>query len=172
MTTNFEFKKPYIKPLPKGLKLKELDVMIATWFGSGLIRPAPGTFGTLAALPAGYLFQLIGGIPLLLIATFLTFFIGKKAAALYEERTGEHDASSIVIDEAVGLWIAGIAAGTNPILWFCAFLLFRLFDIVKPWPASRYDKRGSGAYDVMMDDVIAGIFAFFGVATLANIYLY
>ena len=71
----------------------------------------------------------------------------------------------------MGVWIAALPAGINPDLWIAAFVLFRLFDIYKPWPASYFDKRGRGGFDVMMDDVVAGAFAFLGVASLALLYL-
>ena len=162
---------PYIKPLPNGLKFLNPRVLLATWFGAGLIRPAPGTMGSIAAVPFGILIQYLGGMPALIIASIILLIIGVSVSNYYEKHSGEHDSSSIVIDEVVGIWIAGIPAATNPILWVLAFCLFRIFDILKPWPVSIYDNRKKGGYNVMMDDVVAGIIAFFGVATFATLFL-
>ena len=93
------------------------------------------------------------------------------AAGYYGRKSGRKDDQSIVVDEVVGLWIAAIPAGTDIRLWLLALVLFRLFDIWKPWPASFFDKRGKHAFDVMMDDVVAGFYAFLGVATGAFILL-
>ena len=159
--------KPSIRPLPPGLAFFSPTVLIATWFGSGRIRPASGTIGTLAALPFGIVIGAIGGPAGLALAALILFFIGKAAAEAYGKKSGSSDDQAIVVDEAVGLWIAGIPAAAAPGLWIIAFILFRFFDIYKPWPASFFDERKNGGFDVMMDDVIAGIFAFFGVATLS-----
>lgn len=162
---------PHFKKLPNGLKITDWRIILATWFGSGLMRPAPGTMGTLAAVPFGMYIQHVGGMMALCIAIAVVFAIGLYVSDYYEKKSGEHDASSIVIDEVVGIWIAAIPAATEPFLWVMAFILFRIFDILKPWPVSMYDKRKTGAYNVMMDDVVAGILALLGVATFAIIYL-
>lgn len=162
---------PHIRPLPAGARMSDASVLIATWFGSGRLRPAPGTLGSLAALPFGYLISVNGGIGGLLLITLAVLIIGTFAATRYGEKSGEKDDQSIVVDEVVGLWIAGLPAEGNLYLWLAAFFLFRLFDVIKPWPASFFDKRGGGGFDVMMDDVIAGIYAFLGVATLALLTL-
>lgn len=157
----FSFKKI---ALPEGLKFKNTNVLVATWFGAGLLRPAPGTIGTLAAIPPGFLISyFLGGFGLLIAALFL-LVVGTIAASFYGRKSGQKDDQSIVVDEVVGLWIAAIPAGTTLGLWIAAFLLFRLFDIWKPWPASYFDKRGKSGFDVMMDDVVAGIFAMMGVS--------
>lgn len=163
--------KPGLSPIPAGTEFKNLNILIATWFGSGLLRPAPGTMGSLAALPVGYAISYFMGLPGLALASVLLLWIGTIAAGYYGRKSGKKDDQSIVVDEAVGIWIAAIPAGTHIHLWLLAFLLFRLFDIWKPWPASFFDRRSKHAFDVMMDDVIAGIYAFFGVATGAFIAL-
>lgn len=162
---------PYIKPLPNGLKLTNPRILLATWFGTGLIRPAPGTMGSIAAVPVGFFIQYMGGMIALAVAALILLIIGIKISDYYEKHSGEHDASSIVVDEVVGVWIAGIPAMTNPFLWVMALIFFRIFDILKPWPVSMYDKRKRGGYNVMMDDVVAGILALLGVATLADFFL-
>lgn len=159
--------KSSITPIPEGLTARSPSVLIATWFGSGRLRPGPGTCGSLAALPFAFVILTLGGPLALLIATIVLFFIGLKAAAIYGRHSGVKDDQAIVVDEVIGMWLALLPAGANPLLWLVAFVLFRFFDIYKPWPASYFDKRKKHDYDVLMDDVIAGIFAMGGVAFLA-----
>lgn len=159
--------KPRISPLPQGAGNNRLAVMIATWFGVGRLRPAPGTLGTLAAVPFGFVIMALGGPLALLACTVLLFFVGAKAAGVYGRLSGTKDDQSIVVDEVIGLWIAALPAAFVPGLWILAFVLFRFFDIYKPWPASYFDRRQKNDYDVLLDDVIAGIFALGGVAFVA-----
>ena len=156
-----------IEPLPTGMDKNSAVAMIATWFGSGRLRPASGTIGTLAAIPAGYIIQATMGVYAMALAAVLITIVGAMAADRFSKASGNKDDSSIVIDEVAGLWIAAIPASTTPELWVVAFLLFRIFDIYKPWPASFFDKRGKGGWDIMLDDVIAGIFAMMGTASAA-----
>ena len=164
--------KPRLAPLPAEASLLQPAMLLATWFGAGLFRPAPGTIGTLTALPFGFLIAWLCGPPGLLVAAILFYFIGVWAAGRYGKASGETDNQSIVIDEVVGVWIAAIPAGIHWQLWIWAFLLFRFFDITKPWPASFFDrKKAWGGHSVMLDDVMAGIFALAGTGTLALLLL-
>lgn len=164
--------KPGLRPLPPGLSMSSPVVLIATWFGAGRLRPASGTIGTLAALPVGVLIQYYTGMMGLAIAAVALFIIGTIAAEIYGRKSGNPDDQAIVVDEAVGLWIAALPAEQVPILWVMAFIFFRIFDVCKPWPASFFEKRKGGGLDTMMDDVVAGFFAFLGVAaTAANVIL-
>jgi phosphatidylglycerophosphatase A len=143
---------------------------IATFGGVGLAPKAPGTWGSLAALPFGYGLHVLGGFPVLVLATLIVFAVGWWATARETEGQDDHDPSEIVIDEVAGQWIALWALSGG--LWFAGqpphifpwpgllggFLLFRLFDIFKPWPVSVFD-RMSTPFGVMMDDVVAGILA-------------
>ena len=156
-----------LSPLPVGLSPTSPTVLIATWFHSGCLRPAPGTIGTLAAIPFGYAIMSLAGPLGLAVAAILLGIIGTRASTDYGKKSGANDDQSIVVDEVVGLWIAALPAAENLFLWIIAFFLFRLFDIWKPWPASFFDNRCNGGFDVMMDDVVAGIYAFFGVAIAA-----
>lgn len=130
--------------------------------GSGLLKPAPGTWGTLAALPVWLLFAntspVIYGAILLLSSLIGIYLCGYTATAM-----GTHDHSAIVWDEFVGMWIAlFLVPVTVPMTWLgvlIAFLLFRLFDIWKPWPIGFIDKHVHGGFGIMIDDVIAGVFA-------------
>ncbi len=154
--------------------------LIATFGGVGLIRPAPGTWGSAAALPLGWVLHGLGGFPLLALATFAVAALGWWAARAEETATGSHDESAIVIDEVAGQWIAlwplslGLNhAGVDPWLfpwpgWLGAFLAFRLFDIWKPGPIGWADRQ-PGATGVMLDDLIAGVAAALTVAVAAFI---
>jgi phosphatidylglycerophosphatase A len=154
--------------------------MIAIFFGAGLLRPAPGTWGTAAALPCAWVIHGLFGFPGLLIATILAFGLGWWATAVETRGKADHDPSEIVIDEVVGLWIALMPlsaglwhAGAAPWVfpwpgWVGAFVLFRLFDIWKPWVIGWADRRGD-ALGVMLDDVIAGVFAAVLLAVAAAI---
>ncbi|MCR8549722.1 phosphatidylglycerophosphatase A [Salipiger sp. P9] len=142
---------------------------IASFFYVGFLKPAPGTWGSLAALPVAYALLLAGGFWLLLIATLLAFVLGLLATKAVTEGADDHDPSWIVIDEVVGQWIALFPVGYGAAMmgveiwrlypgWITGFLFFRLFDIWKPWLVGRADRRGD-ALGVMLDDVIAGVFS-------------
>ena len=158
--------------------MSRLTHTIATFGYVGHLRPAPGTWGSLAALPVGWVLHAIGGTPLLLLGIVAAFTSGWWATALETKGKEDHDPSEIVIDEVAGQWIAilplslGASHVNADILslwpgWISAFLLFRLFDILKPGPIGWADRRGD-ALGVMLDDVIAGLFAAIGVALLAG----
>ncbi len=157
-----------------------LAQLIATLFGVGHIRPAPGTWGSLVSLPYAWLLHMVGGFPLLLIGVIVALFIGWWATAKMTKDSDDHDPSEIVVDELVGQWIAllplSYAAWSMQISilamwpgWIAAFALFRLFDIWKPWVIGWADRRGD-ALGVMLDDVFAGVFAAIGVMMLAALY--
>ena len=133
--------------------------LLATWFGSGLLPWAPGTWGSLAALPFGVaLFWLTGPFGLLL-ASLAVFALGLWAAGAYEQVAAIKDPGAIVIDEVAGQWIALIPAALNPWAIVLAFILFRAFDVAKPWPVSWADRHLKGALGIMADDIIAGLYA-------------
>lgn len=151
--------------------------LIATFFYAGHLRPAPGTWGSLAALPTAWIVHELGGPLLLTAATFALFGVGIWVTGRYMADSGTHDPSEVVVDEVVGQWIAllpvslGAAhAGTDIAqLWpgvAAAFLFFRAFDIWKPGPIGWADRQ-PGALGVMLDDVIAGWIAGLCVAVTA-----
>lgn len=148
------------------LNFKHPATWLATWGGLGLMKPAPGTWGTLGALPIGLPILLFGGVPALLIATIIVFFIGLWSAGHYERMVREKDSGMVVIDEVVGMWIALIPALLTPLSVALAFILFRVFDILKPWPIGWLDKKFKGPMGVMIDDVMAGIYAALILMTL------
>ena len=143
------------------LNFRHLASWIATFGGSGLISPASGTWGTLAALPFGIYFLNTGGASLLLSIAVLFFILGLWASKHVEQMMREKDSGNIVVDEAVGLWIALIPSLYTNLSIALAFILFRIFDILKPFPIGWLDKRYKGAMGVMIDDVVAGIYAAF-----------
>lgn len=153
---------------------------IATVGGVGLLRPAPGTWGSLAALPLAYGLHVFGGFPGLLLATIIVTGVGVWATAVSTAGQHDHDPSEIVIDEVAGqfvalmplsypAWSMGIDITALWPGWIAAFVLFRLFDISKPGPVGWADRRHD-AIGVMLDDVIAGILAAICVIALAGIY--
>lgn len=133
--------------------------LIVTWFGSGWLPGAPGTWGSLAALPFAWLLLEIGGPGLLGFAAIAVFVIGCWAADIAVRAAEVKDPSWIVIDEVAGQWLTLLAAPFT-LLGFCAaFLLFRLFDVWKPWPVGWADRKLEGGFGVMADDVLAAIYA-------------
>ncbi|WP_424967450.1 MULTISPECIES: phosphatidylglycerophosphatase A family protein [unclassified Dinoroseobacter] len=151
--------------------------MIATVFGVGLMKPAPGTWGSLAALPLAWAIHTLGGFPALAIATLAVCALGWWATAEATRGAADHDPSEIVIDEVAGQWIAlwPVSAGAWHVGaeisalwpgWIAAFVFFRLFDIWKPGPVGWADKRHDAA-GVMLDDIVAGVMAAICVAVLA-----
>jgi phosphatidylglycerophosphatase A len=144
-----------------------LQKLFLTFFGSGLCPKAPGTAGSLAALPVGALIIYYMGVESLFMLTIAVTIIGIFEVNKYEKLTGDHDQSHIVIDEAVGMWLSLMIAYYTMItlhypyveimaLLF-SFAAFRLFDIWKPSTIGWIDREWKGGYGVMMDDVLAGI---------------
>lgn len=126
-------------------------------FGIGYIPFASGTFGSIAGIFIGYIVYLINYHLIFLIIPLL-LILGIKASNIYQKTTGEQDSSVIVIDEVVGQLIAMLTIMDNCLLILVSFLLFRFFDIFKPWPASYFDKHVKNGAGVMLDDVTAGIY--------------
>ena len=154
--------------------------MITTFFGIGRLRPAPGTWGSAAAVLLAVLVYQAGGALLIPLGAVLAALIGFWAVPQALRMTTDEDPSEIVIDEVAGQWLA-MSFTVSP-LWrhgisildawpgfVVPFLLFRLFDIWKPWLVGRADRQG-GAVGVMMDDLWAGLFAGIGSVALAGLY--
>jgi len=138
--------------------LSHPGVLLATWFGAGYLPKAPGTWGSLAALPFAWMLVKTGGLWALGGGILGVFIVGLWASRDYMNRTGDHDPGAIVIDEVAGQWIVLLVAPLDPLTYGLGFALFRLFDIFKPWPISWADKSLGGAWGVMVDDVLAGVF--------------
>lgn len=132
--------------------------LAAFGFGAGLMSPAPGTWGTAVAIPVYLLLAGLAPVPYILVVTGL-FLVGVWLCSVCARKLAVHDHPGIVWDEIVGFLIAaaGVGTGWNGIL--LAFLLFRFFDIVKPWPIRALDRHVPGGLGIMIDDVLAGLFA-------------
>ncbi len=157
-------------PLLKRPGLAHPGVLFATWFGVGYLPKAPGTWGSLAALPFAWAAVSIGGVGTLVVATFIVFLVGLWASRDYMARSGTHDPGSIVIDEVAGQWIVLLVAPQNPFAYVLGFLLFRFFDVLKPWPISWVDKNIGGAWGVMVDDVLAGVFGLVAMVLILSYF--
>ncbi len=133
-------------------------VTAASWFGTGFSPVASGTVGTLGAIP---LYLVLARLPLWLYLTTLVpfFFLASWVSGAAEQEFGEKDSGKIVIDEVIGFLItmAGAPAHWRSIV--IGFLLFRFFDIVKVPPARYFDREVKNGYGVVLDDVVAGIYA-------------
>jgi phosphatidylglycerophosphatase A len=146
-------------------------LQIATFFGAGYLKPAPGTWGSLAAVllwaaaayglhpsPQHLSFILLAGI-------VLAVALGVPAATIAERQSGGHDPGFVVIDEVAGQWITLLG---SPVDWkhaLIALVLFRLFDITKPFPVRRLEKLPAG-WGIVFDDVAAGLYALVVAAVL------
>jgi phosphatidylglycerophosphatase A len=143
----------------KSKPLRWLIYLIGTGFFSGYSPVAPGTAGSVVGLALLFIIPGFSGWKLLL-GCILAFFIGVPAATQIERFEKKKDCGLIVIDEIVGMWITFLYIPGNIKLigWIAGFLLFRLFDIIKPFPAHRSQNLKAG-WGVMVDDVIAGVYA-------------
>lgn len=144
--------------LPRGRIVSDPYGLLATWFGVGLSPKAPGTVGSIAALPYAMLIHYFLGGPMLLLAAAALFFIGVKISDLYMERfsrTG--DPKEVVIDEVAGMFLTLSFIGFTAEGYIFGFVVFRLFDILKPWPISWADSKVKGGLGVMLDDILAAI---------------
>ncbi|MEM9301179.1 MAG: phosphatidylglycerophosphatase A [Pseudomonadota bacterium] len=141
------------------------DGWLATFAGVGLAPRAPGTCGSLAALvPAWFLLALP---PLAQLGVIVAgFAIGVWACSRFEARLGDHDNGAIVWDEVIGVWITLFAAPQAAWVLVAGFVLFRIFDILKPPPVSWADDRIGGGLGVMLDDVLAAVLAWICLAVL------
>jgi phosphatidylglycerophosphatase A len=134
---------------------------LACGFGSGLSPVAQGTFGSLAALLPWLLLRELS-LPLYALVLLLGFGAGVWACNVASRALGVADHRSLVWDEFIGQWIALLPLLVLPAPWWTiavGFALFRLFDVWKPWPISWLDRRVKGGMGVMIDDVVAGVFA-------------
>ena len=149
----------YPPGLPPGLSFWSPAALIGTWFGTGLLPKAPGTWGSLAALPMAWVLAARFGPGAVIIAAAVLFGLGLWAAKAYLARTPEKDPGAIVIDEVAGQMLVVAAAGLDPLAFGLGFIAFRFFDILKPWPIKAIERGLHGALGVMADDVAAALYA-------------
>ena len=157
---------------PNRLALKKVvfgspSGFLAFGFGSGLSPFAPGTMGTLVAIPFIFVLRNLGN-PGFWIVLGLLFLLGIGLCGHVSRKLGVHDHGGIVWDEMVGYWLS---AAFVPLQWpwlLAAFILFRVFDILKPWPIRQLDKKVSGGFGIMIDDVVAALFTVIILAVLQS----
>lgn len=144
---------PQVQP-----QLRDPIQLLAFGFGSGLSPRAPGTAGTLAALPIYFGLSSLS-LAMYSLVVVLAALLGIWLCEHASQRLGVHDHPGIVWDEFVGMWIALWAL---PVTWgwlLAGFALFRVFDILKPWPIGWLDRHAKGGFGIMIDDIVAGVLA-------------
>ena len=158
-----------------------MQKLFVTFFYSGLLRPAPGTWGSLAGAIVGVGIYYYIGLETLFMASILLFLASISIIDSYEAKSGTHDDSSIVIDEVAGVWLAISIAlssweqlGVDKFGWISvilAFVFFRILDITKPSIIGRLDRNLKGGLGVMSDDMVAGLFAGLIAAVCATVWV-
>ena len=148
-----------LHPLPPSLGPFHPAVLIATWFWSGRIGFASGSWGSLAALPFAAAIAWLAGSLALIPAAVLLFALGVWASGHYADANDISDPSPVVVDEVVGQWLTLAVIPLDPILYAVGFFFFRLFDVLKPFPANWADKNLKGGIGIMTDDVFAAVYA-------------
>jgi phosphatidylglycerophosphatase A len=133
--------------------------LLGTGFGLGLLPLAPGTGTSLAALPAAWLIVGVTGRGGLALAALAVFLVGVWAAGACIRQMGDDDPGRVVIDEIAGQWLTLLAVEPDLIHYAVGFVLFRAFDILKPWPVNLADRKIKGGFGVMFDDVLAAAYA-------------
>jgi phosphatidylglycerophosphatase A len=141
-------------------------VLLATWFGTGLLPITPGTWGSLAALPFAWAIRSHVGTTGLAVATVIVFAIGWWVAATVVKVSAIEDPSAVVIDEVAAQWLVLLPAPLDPLAYAVAFVLFRIFDIWKPWPVRWADRHVKGGLGIMLDDLLAAVYAVVPVLVL------
>ena len=138
--------------------MERLIVFIATGCYSGMVPKAPGTWGSAFAILPWYFCRGLSIGPYLILLMVM-FVVGFFAAGSAEKILDRADPGCIVIDEILGMFITLTLAPNHPCAWLLGFLLFRFFDIAKPFPVSWFDTHMHGGLGIMLDDVIAGLYA-------------
>lgn len=143
------------------LDTRSFDFILSTWFGSGLIVPAPGTWGTIGGLIFGMPLLYLTNAPFTIIVACILFWAGLRSVERIEKKLHDHDPSFIVIDEVVAILLVLAFLPTSDFLLtsLAGFALFRFFDAKKPWLVGLADQKIHGALGVMMDDIVAAAFA-------------
>lgn len=160
------------KPVPDRAAIKKVALgspsgLLAFGFGSGLSPFAPGTMGTVVAIPFVFALKSLGA-PGFWIALLLLFLLGIQICGHVSRKLGMHDHGGIVWDEMVGYWLA---IAFVPLQWhwlLAAFVLFRFFDIYKPWPIRQLDQKVSGGFGIMIDDILAALFTIIVLAVVQS----
>jgi phosphatidylglycerophosphatase A len=146
------------KTLRQRVSMKNPVHFLALGFGSGLVPVMPGTFGSLAALPILYAMGFVS-LQIFIVITVVSFLVGIYLCGKTAGDLKVHDHGSIVWDEVAGMMVTFIAVPINPLSLLLGFLLFRFFDILKPWPIRVFDRHVHGGFGIMIDDIVAGAIA-------------
>ena len=159
---------------PSGMAVLHPAWILATWFGAGLLPKAPGTLASLAALPFAWVIQWQFGATGLIAAAVIATAVGLWACSRLITPTSADDPGHVVIDEVAGQWltlapVAAMAPLPDYRVYATGFVLFRLFDILKPFPVNWAERRFKGALGIMADDIVAAVYA--GIGT-GFIYAY
>lgn len=165
-------KKSFLSPELQKLNLKNPIHFAAVGFGSGLSPKAPGTFGTLAAIPLYLLLTSVLDLSLwsYIAVVAIAAIVGIYICANASKAMDVHDHGAIVWDEIAGYGVAMIAAPQGALWVIAGFVLFRFFDIVKPGPIGWLDKHTHGGFGIMVDDILAGVFTCV-ILQAASIYI-
>ncbi len=161
---------------PVAARKTEWAWTVATFFGAGLGKPGPGTWGSVAAVllwgAVGYLFHPTpnGLLLVVFIGIVLSIASGVPAATIAARESGRHDPGFVVIDEVAGQWIALLGSPADWRHGLIALILFRLFDITKPFPVRQLERLPEG-WGIVFDDVAAGLYAL-GVASLLRLWIH
>ncbi len=134
-------------------------MLLATWFWTGVLPVMPGSWGSLAALPCAWAIRSLWGVSGLAIAAGIIFAAGCWAAATVAKASAVEDPGAIVIDEVAAQWLVLLPAPLDLLSYAIAFLLFRGFDIWKPWPVHWADRHVHGGFGIMLDDLLAAVYA-------------
>lgn len=134
-----------------------INLALLSWFGAGYSPKAPGTAGSLAALPFAWVMAQLWGSNILIIAGIAVFVVG--VAAAHATPAAKKDPGWVVIDEVAGQWLTLAVVPPDLMLYAIGFLAFRFFDIFKPWPIRTLEQKVPGALGVMIDDVAAAVYA-------------
>lgn len=153
-------------PVSAAFVLRHPAHFLAFGLGSGLSPRAPGTAGTLAAVP---FYILMSHLPLhfYLLMLVVTFGLGIWLCEVTSRNLGVHDHGGIVWDEFVGYWLTMVAAPAGWVWIVAGFALFRVFDILKPFPIGYFDRHVHGGLGIMLDDAIAATFAWLCLQLIA-----
>ena len=142
---------------------------LALGFGSGLLHPAPGTWGSLVGVIVGALFLSWLGAKTFFILTALCFFLGIWLCERTSHDMGVHDHGSIVWDEIVAVFLVLLAVPEVSLFWCAvAFVAFRLFDILKPYPIRYFDEKLTNGFGIMVDDILAAGYSILVILALAH----
>ena len=148
---------PSVAPVPSATLGDHAATVIATGFGAGFSPVAPGTAGSLVGLALFWPLQMTGNW-IQVAATIAAYFAGVAASSRLARRLGRKDPGAAVVDEIVGMWLSLLFLPFTPTTAIAGFLLFRVLDVFKPWPARQLEAL-PGGWGIMTDDVMAGIYA-------------